>query len=129
MARLTNQQLLESVPVGFKGTLPNGDIIERRKDDVYLNGKPLRGPFYGCETVKDFQRRAAEMTNAHRKASTAARIKTAQALLLAEGGKATVARLAKMARVSRQAIYAYHRDLIEKNRHLAYSKKVSTTVG
>lgn len=114
MARLTNQQMLESVPVGFKGTLPNGDIIERREDDVYLNGKPLRGPFYGCETTKDFQRRAAEMTNAHRKASTAARIKTAQALLLAEGGKATVVRLAKMARVSRQAIYAYHRDLIEK---------------
>lgn len=119
MARMSKQELYDSVPVGFKYTMPNGQVIEKRADGVYLDGQPMEpGPFHGCETPTDYRRRAAELTNAHRKAATAARIRAAQAEILASGSKPTVAGIARLARVSRQAIYQHHADLLE----------VSTTV-
>ena len=114
MARLSKQELYDSVPVGFKYKMPNGKVIEKRVDGVYIDDKPIEpGPFYGCETPTDYRRRAAEMTNVHRKAATAARIRAAQAEILASGAKPTVTGIARLARVSRQAIYQNHADLVK----------------
>jgi hypothetical protein len=111
----SQQALYDSVPVGFRYAMPDGRVIEKRSDGVYIDGQPMKpGPYHGCDTATDYRRRAAEITNAHRRGATAERIKAAQAELLAAGQRPTVAALARLARVSRQAIYKHHSGLLEK---------------
>lgn len=113
MARLTKKELYDSVPSDFTYTLPSGKVIEKREDGVYLDGKLMEnGPFFDCETATDYRRRAAEITNKHRRAATEGRIQSAQAQLIATGKKVTVTDIAKLARMSRQAIYKHHREWI-----------------
>ncbi len=105
--------MLESVPVGFKFTLKNGNVIERRADGVYLNGEPIpHGPYFGCETAQDYQRRAAVLTNKARKEKTRHAIVMAMSFLKETKQPLTVTSIAKVAKVSRQAIYAHHSDLV-----------------
>lgn len=114
MARLTNRELYDSVPVGFKYMLPTGVLIEKREDGVYLDGKPMEpGPYYGCETVKDMQKRSAQVTAKKRRASTEAGIKAAQAILMASGRRVTITAVAKACKVSRQTIHRYYGNLFE----------------
>ena len=105
---------MSSIPIGFRHVLPDGRVLEKRIDGVYLDGEPMKpGPYYGCETVRDYWRRAAKITNAARKSATAARIKAAHAELLAAEERITVAAIARIAKVSRQAIYKHHSDVLK----------------
>ena len=70
------------------------------------------GPYFGCKGRQARQRRSAELTNAKRRGSTRARIEAAIKLLQDQGERLTVAAIARQAGVSRQALYAHHRDLL-----------------
>lgn len=110
---MTTTQMFESVPIGFKFTLPSGNVIERRADGTYLNGEPMpKGPYFGCETAQDYQRRAAALTNKVRKEKTRHSIVMAISFLKETRQPLNVTNVAKVANVSRQAIYANHADLI-----------------
>lgn len=108
-----SQRLLESVPVGFKATLPNGKVLERREDGVYLDGQPMPpGLYAGCDTATDYRRRAAELTNKARLEKTRQAIVRAIEHLVQTKQPVTVTAVARVAKISRQAIYKTHADLL-----------------
>ena len=108
-----SQCLLESVPIGFKTTLPSGKVLERREDGVYLDGQLMpHGPYAGCDTATDYRRRAAELTNKARLEKTRRSIVRAIEHLVQTKQVVSVAAVARVAKVSRQAIYKTHVDLL-----------------
>lgn len=78
----------------------------------FISAHREKDAYRGCAGLQAVYVRSAQLTNQDRRRKTEAALMAAGAVLKASGTRLTAASLARQAGISRQALYAHHRALL-----------------